>query len=73
MDVQCCGDMLRERGILFRDGLSNIAYQTYCERGYFVVKYSVGKNGYACGVTKVTPKGLSFLYDMLNGKELLVS
>lgn len=65
--------LLRDKGILFRDGLSNIAYQTYCERGYFVVKYSVGKNGYACGVTKVTPKGLSFLYDMLNGKELLVS
>ena len=31
---------LREHGILFRDGLSNIAYQKYCERGYFVVKYS---------------------------------
>lgn len=65
--------LLRDKGILFRDGLSNIAYQTYCERGYFVVKYSVGKNGYACGVTKVTPKGLNFLYDMLNEKELLVS
>ena len=39
--------------------------------GYFVVKYSVGKNGYACGVTKVTPKGLSFLYDILNEKVLL--
>lgn len=25
------------------------------------------------GADKVTPKGLSFLYDMLNGKELLVS
>ena len=57
---------LRDNGILFRDGLSNIAYQTYCERGYFVVKYSTGRNGYACGVTKVTPKGLGFLYDMLN-------
>ena len=65
--------LLRDKGILFRDGLSNIASQTYCERGYFVVKYSVGKNGYACGVTKVTPKGLSFLYDILNGKILLAS
>lgn len=65
--------LLRDKGILFKDGLSNIAYQTYCERGYFVVKYSVGKNGYACGVTKVTPKGLSFLFDMLNGKELVAS
>lgn len=58
--------LLRERGILFRDGLSNIAYQTYCERGYFVVKYSIGKNGFACGVTKVTAKGLEWLYDLLN-------
>lgn len=65
--------ILRDKGILFRDGLSNIAYQTYCERGYFVVKYSIGKNGYACGVTKVTPKGLSFLYDVLNGNELIAS
>lgn len=57
---------LREQGILFRDGLSNIAYQQYCERGYFVVKYSIGHNGFACGVTKVTPKGLAFLYDLLH-------
>ena len=58
---------LREHGILFRDGLSNIAYQKYYERGYFVVKYSIGHNGFACGVTKVTAKGLEFLYDLLNG------
>lgn len=58
--------LLRDKGILFRDGLSNIAYQTYCERGYFVVKYSTGRNGFACGVTKVTAKGLEFLYDLLN-------
>lgn len=58
--------LLREKGILFRDGLSNIAYQTYCERGYFVVKYSTGRNGFACGVTKVTTKGLEWLYDLLN-------
>ena len=61
---------LRENNILFRDGLSNIAYQTYCERGYFVVKFSTGKNGYACGVTKVTPKGLEFLCDMIEGNEI---
>ena len=58
--------LLRERGILFRDGLSNIAYQAYCERGYFTVRYSTGKNGFACGVTKVTPKGLDWLCDVLN-------
>ena len=58
--------LLREKGILFRDGLSNIAYQTYCERGYFVVKYSTGRNGFACGVTKVTAKGLEWLCDLLN-------
>lgn len=53
---------LRDKGILFRDGLSNIAYQQYCDRGYFVVKHSIGKNGIACGVTKVTPKGLEYLF-----------
>lgn len=58
---------LRDMDILFRDGLSNIAYQRYCQSGYFVVKYSTGRNGFACGVTKVTPKGLDWLYDLLNG------
>ena len=62
---------LREQGILFRDGLSNIAYQQYCERGYFVVKYSIGHNGFACGVTKVTAKGLAFLYDLLNDEDMI--
>ena len=58
--------LLRERGILFRDGLSNIAYQKYCNSGYFVVKHSIGKNGYACGVTKVTAKGLEYIHKVLN-------
>ena len=62
---------LREQGILFRDGLSNIAYQQYCERGYFVVKYSIGHNSFACGVTKVTAKGLSFLYDLLRSEGIV--
>lgn len=62
---------LRESGVLFRDGLSNIAYQKYCDSGYFVVKYSVGHNGFACGVTKVTPKGLAFLYDLLNSDGMI--
>lgn len=34
--------------------------------GYLVVKYSTCRNGFACGVTKVTAKGLAFLYDLLN-------
>lgn len=57
---------LRDKGILFRDGLSNIAYQKYCNSGYFVVKHSIGKNGIACGVTKVTPKGLEYIYRVIN-------
>ena len=28
---------------------------------------TAGKNGFACGVTKVTPKGLTWLYKILNG------
>lgn len=43
-----------------------VAYQSYCDSGYFVVKYSTGRNGFACGVTKVTSKGLSWLFDILN-------
>lgn len=57
--------LLRKKGILFRDGYSNIAYQRYCDQGYFVVKHSIGRNGYPCGVTKVTPKGLEFLCKLL--------
>lgn len=60
--------LLREKGILFRDGLSNIAYQKYCDNGCFVVKFSTGKNGWACGVTKVTPKGLDFLYNVVSSE-----
>nr|DAE43344.1 MAG TPA: KilAC domain protein [Caudoviricetes sp.] len=56
---------LRDKGILFRDGLSNIAYQKYCNRGYFVVKHSIGRNGFACGVTKVTPKGLEYIHKVI--------
>lgn len=58
--------LLRSKDILFRDGYSNIAYQKYCNQGYFVVKHSIGKNGIPCGVTKVTPKGLEFLYKIVN-------
>lgn len=58
--------LLRSKDILFRDGYSNIAYQKYCNQGYFVVKHSIGKNGIPCGVTKVTPKGLEFLYKVVN-------
>ena len=65
--------MLRDKGILFRDGLSNIAYQKYCKSGYFVVKHSIGKNGYACGVTKVTPKGLSWLCKVINSNNVKVA
>lgn len=57
--------LLRNKGILFRDGYSNIAYQKYCDCGYFVVKHSIGRNGYPCGVTKVTSKGLEFLYRII--------
>lgn len=53
--------ILRSKGILFRDGLSNIAYQRYCDSGYFVVKHSIGRNGIPCGVTKVTGRGLDYL------------
>lgn len=52
---------LRNKGVLFRDGLSNIAYQQYCDNGYFKVRYSVGKNGVPCAVTKVTPKGIDYI------------
>ena len=61
---------LRDKDVLFRDGLSNIAYQKYCKLGYFVVKFSIGKNGYACGVTKVTPKGLDFIYKLLSTEQV---
>lgn len=61
---------LRDKDVLFRDGLSNIAYQKYCQLGYFVVKFSIGKNGYACGVTKVTPKGLDFIYKLLSTEQV---
>ena len=61
---------LRDKDVLFRDGLSNIAYQKYCKLGYFVVKFSIGKNVYACGVTKVTTKGLDFIYNLLSTEQV---
>lgn len=65
--------LLRDNGVLFRDGFSNIAYQKYCEQGYFTVKYGVGHNGCAYGVTKVTPRGLDWLCDLLNEKGWVVT
>ena len=62
--------LLRSKGILFRDGYSNIAYQKYCDCGYFVVKHSIGRNGFPCGVTKVTSKGLEFLYRIIFNKKI---
>ena len=60
--------LLRKQGILFKDGNDNIAYQRYCNNGYFTVNYSVGRDGIVHAVTKVSPKGIEFIkgiYDSL--------
>lgn len=60
---------LREQGILFKDGNDNIAYQRYCNNGYFTVDYKLGRDGVIHAVTKVSPKGICYikkLYDKAN-------
>ncbi len=57
---------LREQGILFKDGNDNIAYQKFCNSGYFTIDYKIGRDGIVHAVTKVSPKGVSYikkLYD----------
>ena len=57
---------LRAQGILFKDGRDNIAYQRFCEAGYFTVDYMVGRDGHIHAVTKVSSKGVDYikkLYD----------
>lgn len=63
--------LLRDKGILFKDGNSVIAYQRYCNSGYFVVKHFVNQYGRHCGTTKVTPKGLEWLYGLLKKENAL--
>nr|DAH15326.1 MAG TPA: repressor domain protein [Caudoviricetes sp.] len=63
--------LLRDKGILFKDGNSVIAYQRYCNSGYFVVKHFVNQYGRHCGTTKVTPKGLEWLYSLLKEENAL--
>lgn len=52
---------LREQGILFKDGNENIAYQRYCNAGYFTIDYKVGRDGLVHAVTKVSAKGVDFI------------
>lgn len=57
---------LREQGILFKDDNDNIAYQRFCNAGYFTVNYKVGRDGQVHAITKVSPKGVEYikkLYD----------
>lgn len=52
---------LREQGILFRDGRDNIAYQRFCNAGYFTVDYKTGRDGLIHAVTKVSAKGIDYI------------
>ena len=45
-------------------GKTNVPYHRYIERGYFTLKQTV-KNGYAHGVTLVTPEGIAYLNKLL--------
>lgn len=59
---------LREQGILFKDGNDNIAYQRFCNAGYFTVDYKIGRDGVVHAVSKVSAKGVDYikrLYDKM--------
>ncbi len=64
---------LREQGILFKDGNDNIAYQRFCNAGYFTVDYKIGRDGMVHAVTKVSPKGIDYikrLYERFDLKDI---
>lgn len=61
---------LREQGVLFKDGNDNIAYQRYCNAGYFTVDYKIGRDGMVHAVTKVSAKGVDYIKRLYEKTEL---
>lgn len=61
---------LREQGILFKDGRDNIAYQRFCNAGYFTVDYMTGRDGLIHAVTKVSAKGVDYIRKLYDKAEI---
>lgn len=61
---------LREQGILFKDGRDNIAYQRFCNAGYFTVDYMTGRDGLIHAVTKVSAKGIDYIRKLYDKTEV---
>lgn len=64
---------LRNKEVLFKDGLDNLPYETYITRGYFRVAYRNGKNGRLHGTTYVSPKGIDYIRKLYKQSESLVA
>ena len=58
-------EILRQNDILLKDGQSTIPYEKFIQAGYFVVDSKVGRDGKVRATTKVTAKGMAFIFNML--------
>lgn len=58
--------LLREHKILQSSKSDwNIPYQSYVRDGYFKVLFKTIKNGVTIATTRITPKGLDFLHELI--------
>jgi phage antirepressor YoqD-like protein len=64
---------LRDKKVLFKKDRENLAYQKYCDNGCFKINFVVGKNGKLHGVTRVSSKGLKYIYYLYNKSKMSVN
>lgn len=60
---------LRNKGIIFKDGYDNIAYQRYINSDYFAVNYVTVRDGKIHATTRVSPKGVDYIHKLLSHDE----
>lgn len=55
---------LRSLSVLFLDGYDNLPYQKYITAGYFIIDCHVGRDGMVHAVTRVSPKGVTYIHKL---------
>ena len=60
---------LRDNKVLFRKKNENLPYRPYESRGYFAIKWSIGRDGKTYGTTYVSPKGFDFIQRLYKKSE----
>jgi len=56
---------LRANNVLFKDGYDNLAYQRFCNNGYFKIYYRICHDGTIHGTTRVSPRGIDYIHKLM--------